>query len=247
MTSSASRGKEDLSDRHPATGRAPRRNDAIGGPDQITRQPAFGDSDLAGLAGMAAVVFPLVYFASGLVEVAAQGDFTTARLALAYIGEAGIALTVIGLYAVQRPRIGRLGLYGALAYAYSFAFFASTVVYALAAGSTNWKALVLRGEVGDYGQRGGQHRGQGAIGNQARPAGRCPLGAAGHRGNGYEPRSTLPVGHRPPGVTAPTPTVVAGGGWQQTIGSRPGQCMTAPGSPGGPSPRLAGAPQTPAW
>jgi hypothetical protein len=54
------------------------------------------------------------------------------------IGEAGIALVVIGLYAVQRPRIGRLGLYGALAYAQSFMFFASTVVYALAAGSKNW-------------------------------------------------------------------------------------------------------------
>jgi hypothetical protein len=81
-----------------------------------------------------------VYFASELVEVA-QGDFSTARLALAYFGEAGIVFAVIGLYAVQRPRVGRLGLYGALAYAYAFAFFASTVVYALAAGSKNWAAV----------------------------------------------------------------------------------------------------------
>jgi hypothetical protein len=85
-------------------------------------------------------VFPLVYFASELMEVA-QGNFSTARLALAHIGEAGIPLVVIGLYAVQRPRIGRLGLYGALAYAYSFIFFASTVVYALAAGSRIWTAV----------------------------------------------------------------------------------------------------------
>ena len=119
---------------------APRRNDEMGGPGQPARQPAIGDSDLAALAGVAAVVFPLVYFASELVEVA-QGNFSTARLALAYIGEAGIPLVVIGLHAVQRPRIGRLGLYGALAYAYSFAFFASTVVYALAAGSKNWTAV----------------------------------------------------------------------------------------------------------
>jgi hypothetical protein len=114
--------------------------DETDGSDQPARQPAIGDSDLATLAGVAAVVFPLVYFASELVEVA-QGDFSTARLALAYIGEAGIVLAVIGLYAVQRPRIGRLGLYGALAYAYAFAFFASTVVYALAAGSKNWTAV----------------------------------------------------------------------------------------------------------
>ena len=50
-----------------------------GGPDQLARQPAVGDSDLATLAGIAAVVFPLVYFASELMEVV-QGDFSTARL-----------------------------------------------------------------------------------------------------------------------------------------------------------------------
>jgi hypothetical protein len=119
---------------------ASRRNGEAGGPNQLTRQPAAVDSDLAALAGIAAVVFPLVYFASELMEVA-QGNFSTARLALAYIGEAGISLVVIGLYAVQRPRIGRLGLYGALAYAYSFLFFTSTVVYALAAGSKTWTAV----------------------------------------------------------------------------------------------------------
>jgi hypothetical protein len=118
----------------------PRRHGETGGPGRAASQPALGDSDLAGLAGVAAVVFPLVYFASELVEVA-QGNFTTARLALAYIGEAGIVFAVIGLYAVQRPRIGRLGLYRALAYAYSFVFFASTVVYALVAGSKNWTAV----------------------------------------------------------------------------------------------------------
>jgi hypothetical protein len=126
---------------HPAG--PPRRHDETDGSDQPARQPAIGDSDLATLAGVAAVVFPLVYFASELVEVA-QGNFSTARLALAYIGEAGIAFAVIGLYAVQRPRVGRLGLYGALAYAYAFAFFASTVVYALAAGSKNWAAVTRR-------------------------------------------------------------------------------------------------------
>jgi hypothetical protein len=118
----------------------PRRHYERGGPGQPARPPAIGDSDLATPAGLAAIVFPLVYFASELVEVA-QGNFSTARLALAYLGEAGIAFAVLGLYAVQRPRIGRLGLYGALAYAYAFVFFASTVVYALAAGSRNWTAV----------------------------------------------------------------------------------------------------------
>ena len=48
----------------------PRRTDEIGGTGQPSRQPAIGDSDLAGLAGVAAVVLPLAYFASELVEVA---------------------------------------------------------------------------------------------------------------------------------------------------------------------------------
>jgi len=118
----------------------PGRHEEMGGPGRPARQPAIGDSDLATLAGVAAVVFPLVYFASELVEVA-QGNFTTGRLALTYIGEAGIVFAVLGLYAVQRPRIGRLGLCGALAYAYASVFFTSTVVYALTAGSRNWAAV----------------------------------------------------------------------------------------------------------
>jgi hypothetical protein len=98
-----------------------------------------GDAAIVTLVGIAAVVFPLIYFVADLVEVA-QGNFSTARLVLAFIGESPIPLFVVGLYAVQRPRIGRLG-YGAFAYAYSFVFFTSTVVFALAAGSKNWKAV----------------------------------------------------------------------------------------------------------
>jgi hypothetical protein len=48
---------------------------------------------------------------------------------------------VLGLYAVQRPRIGRLGLAAAVAYAYTFVFFTSTVFYALINGTSNWNAL----------------------------------------------------------------------------------------------------------
>jgi hypothetical protein len=80
---------------------APRREE-MGGPGQPARQPTIGHSDLATLAGMAAVVFPLVYFASELVEVA-QGNFTTGRLALTYLGEAGI----VSLSSACTPCSGR--------------------------------------------------------------------------------------------------------------------------------------------
>jgi hypothetical protein len=107
--------------------------------DRLTEKSTATNSDLVVLVGLSAVIFPVVYFVADLIEVA-QGNFSTGRLVLAYIGESAIPLFVVGLYAVQRPRIGRLG-YGAFAYAYSFVFFTSTVVYALAAGSKNWTAV----------------------------------------------------------------------------------------------------------
>jgi hypothetical protein len=96
--------------------------------------------DLALIVGLAAIGFSAIYFISDLIELA-QGNFSTLRLSLTYVGEATIPIFVIGLYAVQRPRIGRLGLLGAVAFAYSYVFFTSTVIYALAARTQNWSAL----------------------------------------------------------------------------------------------------------
>jgi hypothetical protein len=92
------------------------------------------------IVGVAAVVFPAVYFISDLIEVA-QGSFSTFRLIMTYIGEAGFPIFVIGIYATQFQRLGRLGLFGAVAYAYSYLFFTSTVMYALIAKIPNWTAL----------------------------------------------------------------------------------------------------------
>jgi hypothetical protein len=92
------------------------------------------------LVGLAAAAFTGVYLISDLIE-ASQGNFTTFRLSLTYVGEAAIPLFVIGLYAVQRPRIGGLGLFGAIAFAYSYVFFTGTVLYALIAGLPNYHAL----------------------------------------------------------------------------------------------------------
>jgi hypothetical protein len=96
--------------------------------------------DLALIVALAAIGSSAIYFISDLIEVA-QGNFSTLRLALTYVGEAAIPMFVIGLYAVQRPRIGRLGLLGAVAFAYSYVFFTTTVIYALTAGTQNWNAL----------------------------------------------------------------------------------------------------------
>jgi hypothetical protein len=92
---------------------------------------------------LAAILFSALYFVSDLIELA-QGGFSTGQLALTYAGEAAIPFFAIGLYAVQRPRIGRLGLVGAVSYAYSFVFFTSTVVVALVNHTRDWNALVGR-------------------------------------------------------------------------------------------------------
>jgi hypothetical protein len=95
---------------------------------------------LAVSIGLAAIGFSVVYLASDVLEVA-QGHFSIARPALTYAGEAAIPLFVLGLYALQRPRIGRLGLFGAAAYAYSYVFFTSTVIYALAANTRDYQSV----------------------------------------------------------------------------------------------------------
>jgi len=92
------------------------------------------------MVGFSALIFSVLYFTSDVVE-ASQGGFSDLQLWLTLIAEAAIPFFVIGLYSVQRPRIGRLGAVCALAYAYSFVFFAGTVVYALLHGTSDFSSL----------------------------------------------------------------------------------------------------------
>jgi hypothetical protein len=85
-------------------------------------------------------VFSALYLVSDVIE-ALQGGFSDGQLGLTLIAEAAIPLLVIGLYRVQRPQIGRLGQMGAAAYAYSYAFFTGTVVYALVDGTSTYSVL----------------------------------------------------------------------------------------------------------
>jgi hypothetical protein len=101
--------------------------------------------DLARAVGLAAVVFSGIYFLSDVIETV-QGGFSDPQLVLTLIGEAAIPVFVIGLYAVQRPKIGRLGLISAIAYAYSFVFFTGTVVYAIVNSTSDYSTLT--GDVG---------------------------------------------------------------------------------------------------
>lgn len=102
-----------------------------------------GSARIALLVGWAALAFSGLYWLSDLIEFA-QGGFSTPQLALTYAAEAAIPLFILGLFAVQRPRIGALGLVGAVTYAYTFVFFTGTVVYALANRTSDWDELTTQ-------------------------------------------------------------------------------------------------------
>jgi len=90
--------------------------------------------------GAAALSFSVAYFVSDAIE-AAQGGFSTGQLWLTLVAELAIPFFVIGLYLVQRPRIGRLGAWGAGGYAAAYAFFVWTVIYPLTHPVADFDAL----------------------------------------------------------------------------------------------------------
>ncbi len=90
--------------------------------------------------GAGAVVFSALYLLSDVIE-ATQGGFSTGQLWLTLVVEMAIPFFVIGIALVQRPRLGRLGSYSAVGYAYAYVFFTGTVVYALVNGTGDFSAL----------------------------------------------------------------------------------------------------------
>jgi hypothetical protein len=74
------------------------------------------------------------------VNVAGPEPFGS-QLGLTLVAESTVPTFVIGVWLLQRPRIGRLGAVSAIAYAYSFVFFTGTVVYAPADGTRNFERL----------------------------------------------------------------------------------------------------------
>lgn len=103
------------------------------------RWPALGARGSV-LLGLAAAVFSALYFLSDVIE-ASQGGFSDGQLWLTLVAEAAIPPIVLGLWWVQRDRVGRLGAISAAAYAYAFVFFTFTVVYALVDGTPDYDAL----------------------------------------------------------------------------------------------------------
>ena len=85
-------------------------------------------------------MFSALNFVSDLIE-AQQGGFSDGHLWLTLVAEATVPIFIVGLALAQRPRIGRLGMWSALAYAYSYVFFTGTVVYALVNATKDYATL----------------------------------------------------------------------------------------------------------
>jgi hypothetical protein len=93
-----------------------------------------------GRLGIAAVVFSSLYFLSDAVE-ATQGGFSDWQLWLTLVAELALPPILIGLYLAQRPRIGRIGVISAVAYAGAYLYFSYTVVYALVQSTPDFATL----------------------------------------------------------------------------------------------------------
>jgi hypothetical protein len=92
------------------------------------------------VVGCSAVICSALYLLSDVIE-ASQAGFSAGQLWLTLVAEAAIPPIVLAIYALVRPRIGRLGLVAAGGYAVVYAFFAWTVAYALANGTPDFDAL----------------------------------------------------------------------------------------------------------
>jgi hypothetical protein len=91
-------------------------------------------------AGLLAIAASGLYFLSDVIE-AMQGRFSDGQLWLTLVAEAAIPIFVVGLAVAPRPRLGRLGMLAAAAYAYSFVYFTGTVVYALVNSTKDYDTL----------------------------------------------------------------------------------------------------------
>ena len=98
------------------------------------------DQRLRLLIGLAAILAPGMHIASDFLEWM-DGAFSTPQLYASYVAFLAVPFLMVGLYAVQRPKIGGMGLLGALLYGASFVYFAYTALYAAVAHVPNYEML----------------------------------------------------------------------------------------------------------
>ncbi len=86
---------------------------------------------------------PSLHLISDVLECSSSG-FSNAQLLINYAGFLPMPFLMLGLYAVQRPKIGWPGLVGALLYGIAFVYFAHTTLLSLEESLPNYEVLWQR-------------------------------------------------------------------------------------------------------
>ncbi len=100
-------------------------------------------STLSIVVGSAALLAPALHSITDLLEWS-HGGFSSSQLWLNYIAFLPMPWLLLGLYAVHEPKLGVLGLIGALLYGVAFTYFAHTTLYAIAEQIPSYEALWSR-------------------------------------------------------------------------------------------------------
>jgi hypothetical protein len=98
------------------------------------------DDSVRRLVAWGALLAPAVHTLTDVLEWA-QGGFSPPQLWLNYVAFLPLPAVMIGLYAVQTPRISRFGLLGALVFGFAFVYFAHTTLLALETGVPTYDRL----------------------------------------------------------------------------------------------------------
>lgn len=96
--------------------------------------------NLRRIIAVTAIIAPLLHLISDILEWQI-GGFSQTQLLVNYAGFLPMPFLFIGLYAVQRPKIGWIGLAGAIIYSIAFIYFAHTTLYALEESVMNYELL----------------------------------------------------------------------------------------------------------
>lgn len=88
-----------------------------------------------------AIIAPILHFLSDVLEWASGGFSRVQLLINYYAGFLPMPFLMLGLYIVQRPRIGWVGLIGSVLYGIAFIYFAHTTLYALEESIPDYETL----------------------------------------------------------------------------------------------------------
>jgi hypothetical protein len=97
------------------------------------------DRSLKTVIAIVAIVAPALHLLSDMMEWFA--GFSPAQLWINYAAFVLMPFMIVGLYAVQRPRIGWSGLAGAVLYGISFIYFTHTTLYAIEGSVADYETL----------------------------------------------------------------------------------------------------------